>query len=86
MISEVTCVVSYGETSLVGYKHVLVQPQSFTSGYHLVASSNVGTITSNLLDSFLASEVVINAYEVREAPVNFNLSSLFDRSINSVVN
>ena len=85
MISEVTCVVSYGETSLVGYKHVLVQPQSFTRGYHLVASSNVGTITNNHLDSFLASEVVINAFAVRDAPVNINLSSLFVRSINSVV-
>ena len=85
MISEVTSVVSYGETSLVGYKHVLVQPQSFTRGYHLVASSNVGTITNNLLELFLASEVVINAFAVRDAPVNINLYSLFVRSINSVV-
>ena len=86
MISEVTCVVSYGETSLVGYKHVLVQPQSLTSGYHLVASSNVGTITNNFLDSLLASEVVISTFAVRDAPVNINLSSLFVLTINSLVN
>ena len=51
-----------------------------------MASSNVGTITRSLLDSFLAREVVINAFAVRVEPVNINFSVLCVLSLNSLVN